>query len=1002
MEEDLLLSLLQEGKITYKETKRIIYEAMENEQLVLFVGAGASVDSGMPLWKEAISKIAEKMQLTDDQNDYLKVPQYYYNSRGKKEYTQLMRDIFKYEDCLLPTELHKTLLDLNTSTIITTNYDHLIEKAAEENGQFIRVVSQDVDMPYRKSKKELIKMHGDFEHDNFVLKEDDYLNYSRNFKLIETYVKSIIGSKVVLFVGYSLNDPDVLHIISWVKDILKDDFQRAYLILTKMEQNDIQKDYFRNLGINIIYANELVEQHDIGHSEQLIEVINFLKEKEDTSKLDELYDELKPFEELNFVYGKYIANAFRKHGIICREDNTLDMTNNSFDSLNNPLRDAIWEAVKLNEKNDDVGKDDSEEKKNPNSFDIKKINSIISVCGKSRYSSISRVEKNKCNTQKLNNVEISDIEKKISEFDYEGLRGILNDNNVKLSLDKPDLYMEQAYISAFLNEYCKAYNYLKIAAHAYYSRRMYAKYFIAEFDRKYIGKVMLSPFVLQSIPAEEQDQYEDEIKAIDLERILKSIPNIGNNNNEFLYELNNFTISYTLFYNVYEDSLKTNEQASTAYSLFTGTAAYQSLREKIRDFERYETCNYIFLDNYKENKSIFDLYIRTIMSSINASNISNDDIGEPCGNIKPDTLTDFDIYIALRYIQRKELITYFKEYGIKKLPVSESAISYIEKISKSICDESIVQRKTIYETDRFWTFLEILNHTVVTENIIHNVFKRLLLIKSEMDIISYRDTLNRLFVRIIEEKLYENKEVCKQANRMVNLLLEFFSAKDNNNNVFFMYLIRNLLYFINEGGLSYNNINMIKKLVKNDSRKILFACFTYLNDREQIIVKNAYAEWKPQNNHIGDYYQYCEGVLAEVIVNDARVEMEIVSWLSSMIENSKKEDHSNILYIGGLSHLSILKQLINLYLDNKIINVENLKKVTYESDDEMSKWLLDLNEFDYNKFECSWLGLCGDKLLKSIVENPEVKQNIISAYKKQYDSLSESDKVSDIIVKYFI
>lgn len=233
MEEDLLLSLLQEGKITYKETKRIIYEAMENEQLVLFVGAGASVDSGMPLWKEAISKIAEKMQLTDDQNDYLKVPQYYYNSRGKKEYTQLMRDIFKYEDCLLPTELHKTLLDLNTSTIITTNYDHLIEKAAEENGQFIRVVSQDVDMPYRKSKKELIKMHGDFEHDNFVLKEDDYLNYSRNFKLIETYVKSIIGSKVVLFVGYSLNDPDVLHIISWVKDILKDDFQRAYLILTK-------------------------------------------------------------------------------------------------------------------------------------------------------------------------------------------------------------------------------------------------------------------------------------------------------------------------------------------------------------------------------------------------------------------------------------------------------------------------------------------------------------------------------------------------------------------------------------------------------------------------------------------------------------------------------------------------------------------------------------------------------------------------------------------------
>ena len=89
-------------------------------------------------------------------------------------------------------------------------------------------------------------------------------------------------------------------------------------------------------------------------------------------------------------------------------------------------------------------------------------------------------------------------------------------------------------------------------------------------------------------------------------------------------------------------------------------------------------------------------------------------------------------------------------------------------------------------------------------------------------------------------------------------------------------------------------------------------------------------------------------------------------------------------------------------MNDKIINIDILKKMVYESDDEMSKWLIDLNKFDYNKFECSWLVLCGDKLLKAIVENPEVKHNIISAYKRQYDSLPQLDKVSDIIVKYFI
>ena len=203
------MSISESGMKLYKESKRIINDAKENGQLVLFVGAGASVDSGMPLWSKAIEKIAEKMPLTDKQNDPLKIPQYYFNTRGKKEYTQLMRDIFRYGDNLIPTELHKKILQFETATIITTNYDHLIERAAEANGEFMRVISKDIDMPYRKARRELIKMHGDFENDNFVLKEDDYLNYSHNFKLIETYIKSIIGSKVVLFMGYSLNDPDV-------------------------------------------------------------------------------------------------------------------------------------------------------------------------------------------------------------------------------------------------------------------------------------------------------------------------------------------------------------------------------------------------------------------------------------------------------------------------------------------------------------------------------------------------------------------------------------------------------------------------------------------------------------------------------------------------------------------------------------------------------------------------------------------------------------------------
>lgn len=200
-------------------------------------------------------------------------------------------------------------MQFDAETIITTNYDHLIEQAAEENGEFLQVVSQDLDLPYRKAGKELIKMHGDFEHDNFVLKEDDYLHYHKNYKLIENYVKSLIGTKTVLFVGYSLSDPDVKHIFSWVKEVLDKHFQRAYLIVTGRTSDQSEVEYFRHLGVNLIYATELFDENVIDkndHSRQLLQTLQYILDDEERQKgiVASLYESLKPFASMNYTYRK--------------------------------------------------------------------------------------------------------------------------------------------------------------------------------------------------------------------------------------------------------------------------------------------------------------------------------------------------------------------------------------------------------------------------------------------------------------------------------------------------------------------------------------------------------------------------------------------------------------------------------------------------------------------------------------------------------------------------
>lgn len=175
----------------YEETKRLIRSAMGNHNLVLFIGAGTSLDSGMPSWGKAVSVIAERLNLSPHNMDNMKIPQYYFNSRGQNDYNQLIHDIFKFGINLPTKPVHKKILDFDTDVIVTTNYDHLLERAAEEIGQVLRVVSKDNELPY-KCGKTLIKMHGDFENGNFVLKEDDYMNYDQNFRLIKNYITSLL------------------------------------------------------------------------------------------------------------------------------------------------------------------------------------------------------------------------------------------------------------------------------------------------------------------------------------------------------------------------------------------------------------------------------------------------------------------------------------------------------------------------------------------------------------------------------------------------------------------------------------------------------------------------------------------------------------------------------------------------------------------------------------------------------------------------------------------
>lgn len=649
------------------------------------------------------------------------------------------------------------------------------------------------------------------------------------------------------------------------------------------------------------------------------------------------------------------------------------------------MGEAIWKVLQ----NEECDK----------AFEREKINSIIRICEKSRFSEVIRINGKKRNREKLNNKRCR-IEELIFKYDFDGLRNLLKENNENLSPEKPEIYMQQAFIYAFFYDYSRAYNALKLAAQAFYARKSYVWYFIAEFNRKYVGRIAVSSFGKHEMSSTKRKIVEDEIKDLDLERIFQSIPNSGDDSYLFLQELKNLTVSSTLFYNIYADSLKTNEEATTKYTFFIGTAAYEKLRNKVRDFDRYETCNYIILDRFTENKSIFDLYIRTILSAINFSDMESEDDEDVCGNIKPESLTDFDLYIILRYMQQKETKTLFKEFDIKKLPVSDEGAEYLQAICKSICNEDKYEKPSIYETDRFWVYLALLSHVEVTDDMVYCVFERLNRIKDMFEIRTYKNLINNFIVYICDETSVNNKSIYKLAKQLSEKLVQYIVA-DKSNVKFLANLLNNLIYFISRGDSQFDNRELIQSLIDEKQKLLLFNMYPFLDETSQKIIQDSFSIWIPEEGNAEEYVEYCRAVLSDIKLQNKEIESKILLWISTMEQEDRKDKFGGT-FPCQYGYMDVLREMVNLFLEDKVCDVDLLKTITEKTSDEMSKWLLDMNTFDYEKFECSWLLQCSSKLLESIAENKIVCENIRSVYKKQYDTLADRQDITDKIVKYFM
>lgn len=220
----------------YKEFTRAIAEG----SAALFIGAGLSRAAGFVNWAGLLKEIAEELDLdVHREADLVALAQFHLNHQGgRAKLNQLLIDEF-LED-VEETENHRIIAALPVGTIWTTNYDRLIEQAIENMGKRVDVKRRQDDFAYAKSRAHstVYKMHGDKESPNeAVLTKEDYEAYDDTREMFTIALKGDLTTKTFLFLGISFADPNIMYLLSRVRQLAGRDGRTHYCLLKRPESD---------------------------------------------------------------------------------------------------------------------------------------------------------------------------------------------------------------------------------------------------------------------------------------------------------------------------------------------------------------------------------------------------------------------------------------------------------------------------------------------------------------------------------------------------------------------------------------------------------------------------------------------------------------------------------------------------------------------------------------------------------------------------------------------
>lgn len=211
-----------------------IAQCLWSKNASIMIGAGFSMNAKpmfenakrFPSWQDLGNVFYEKVRGEEIKKakynffDPLKLAYEVESNFGRPVLDSILRTNIPDTD-YKPSELHQSLLSLPWTDVFTTNYDTLLERAAETVSERNYKVVVHKDNLVHSIPPRIVKLHGCFSASTpLIISEEDYRTYPQKFAPFVNTVQQTLLENTLCLIGFSGDDPNFLKWIGWIRDNL--------------------------------------------------------------------------------------------------------------------------------------------------------------------------------------------------------------------------------------------------------------------------------------------------------------------------------------------------------------------------------------------------------------------------------------------------------------------------------------------------------------------------------------------------------------------------------------------------------------------------------------------------------------------------------------------------------------------------------------------------------------------------------------------------------------